>query len=108
MRYLSLHSFYSRDNRQGILDNSEYDKLIAENAKKQESLISVRNEKTLKSEGIKLTEYRIAEIERILTETRQGDIFEPVIFKELIDTAALNREKVTFKFKCGLEIEQEI
>lgn len=98
----------SRENRQGIIDNEKYDRLIEENAKKQESLISARNEKTLKSEGIKLTEYRISEIERILTETRQGDVFDSAIFKELIETASLTREKILFKFKCGLEIEKAL
>ena len=98
----------SRENRQGIIDNEKYDRLIEENAKKQESLISARNEKTLKSEGIKLTEYRISEIERILTETRQGDVFDSAIFKELIETASLTREKILFKFKCGLEIEEKL
>lgn len=98
----------SRENRQGIISNSEYDKLVDENAKKQEKLINEKNEKTLKSEGIRLTEFRISEIERILAETEKGEVFDPIIFKELIDTAKLTRKKITFKFKCGLEIEKEL
>jgi len=98
---------HSKDNRQGLIGNTEYDDLIAENEQQQITLTLEKNAKILKSEGMRLKEYRLDEIERILIETVQSDLFDSQIFKELVETVTMTREKITFYFKCGIELSYD-
>jgi hypothetical protein len=95
-----------RETQNGVMGKTEYETLVAANEAKQKELRQQKNNKTLKSEGVKLVEFRIGKLERILTETVFNDFFDSDMFKELIDSATVTREKIIFNFKCG--ITQEI
>jgi DNA invertase Pin-like site-specific DNA recombinase len=97
----------NKENRVGNMSNAEYDATIECIEKRLVALRSEKSEAIVKNEKLKLAEFRLQEIERVLT----GGIlnrFDDDLFRNLIERATLADNTITFHLLSGLEFTEQL
>ena len=94
----------NKENRLGVLSNADYDEQIDRLEKELNGLREQKSQMILKNERVKLAEFRLQEIERILG---GGEVveFDTDLFRNLIEKIVVDGEQATFHLIAGAEIE---
>lgn len=97
----------NKENRLGILSNVEYDTMIEVLEKQLATLRAEKSEAVVKNEKLKLAEFRLQEIERVLTGGMLHK-FDDDLFRNLIERATLVENTITFQLLSGLEFSEQL
>ena len=67
------------------------------------ALSSEKTTKELRAGQVKLLEHRLDDIERLLSTYAVMSEFDDFIFRDVCDAVVVEKDKATYKLKCGIE-----
>jgi DNA invertase Pin-like site-specific DNA recombinase len=94
----------TRQNRQGAISSVYYETEINALEEKISGARAQQSELVLKSERVNLVKHRAEQIGELLTNGSLTERFDPLIFREIVDSVILKDKTLIFKFGCGLEL----
>jgi DNA invertase Pin-like site-specific DNA recombinase len=93
----------NKDNSSGLISDAAYDAEIERLENESNTLKRQRGDLELRNERVRLTKYRIEEIDKALSAYGNAPEFNESIFADLIDCIKIYPTTLDFKFKCGIE-----